>query len=1299
MVKNFFSLILIAVVFLGNFIFANAQVQSNLPLVYVTEVNLEKETYKPGEILKGEIVLLSKNKEDSNNLNVAFSLNEDDEANSTGFFTELKKVKDISIKEGESKTIPFEFVLPNSGPNILKVKAQVSLSSGLPLGWEYSKNFNFQSNSSYLTLIATRVSLDNDVTYPTDYGPHIYRDKIPSAISVEALVKNTSDSDITVVPEIVVYKWPKTENAEEAKSRVGQSVIVKKTAGNVTISLPLPNFDYSPGVYEGVLYIKDEQGNLKTAEISFRYIVGGDVLTIHSLSTAKGELVTDELFEVKAFVTGTPPDLDSESDLNPNTNQNVSIELKVFNEKNNLVASEKRDVSLQSTNDIVFSLNAKKESKFLRGELTVSKDGKEIKKYNSKLSADFTESQSNVSFFETYFMYIVSVAVLFSLYLAYVFVFKKSLSGKAFVFALLLSLCALSYTSAFTLIDDTGYYTRFDHVGVDGVVKQEVFVNRPIEGQALRYGESFNIEGRVLYPFCSNSTDSNTTVTTLLTKGDGSILDLNSDDRPDYKHSAISTVLDPAKALPIGCETHIHCWYKPTRNFTDTPYSISSVMPYGKYRAYIKAVTKYTSGYIKRDFPDGIHSIGYVAFSVIPSSPVNVLAETGACGKKVKLSWDRVPGVTGYYVYRSTSATGLFSFLTSVSTTTFTNNAPTANRLYFYKVTAYHSSSLTNSGLTNAVSVNAVSSADCLPGVCRPYPNPVTLMPTGSGLCDFGVSSPVTSNLTSFDWTCKGETTLASACSAAKITPGLCGPSRVYNVDKCCPVALVAGTCPPPPSLPNISATTYCTPSPVTATTTAVRVAFKSAVGRLPMYYNLYSVSATSSFRTFVWTITQTTAAQNPSFEVSGLATSTNARYAVTAYNAIGQSSSSLMMYPIKTPAICPVCPDGVTPRPSSGICSTLSLVNGTCTFVPDSIYDPFPPIQGIGFSRVARAVGVNPPFTFTWTGDLGSGSSVTTVGATSTLRVIPAAAGLKRANVRVQDSAGNVINKTCDIQVYCPDGTLNCGGGFQTSISRIDNTCLFPTTKNQVYFNSTGSTFPITYSLFRKKTTDTSFLKIGTYIQNSLNDPPTLPDSGLPMSTQYTYKVSALLPGAASISATSVTFDKLTGFCSGTLCLDGSSPLPDGTCPSPDPQAGELELDELYVWPPRVMHGDVCKVYIRKVDAPSKKLFAKVPPLGANCSLTGPIDGSFPEGIDPLNLNTKSLFELVPTGEIYFISKPVTGTSLFEVNCDGLKISNSCKVSPMQSDTSFFEKIFKVSSNLKDSLVGALLFSLGFDE
>ncbi len=65
----------------------------------------------------------------------------------------------------------------------------------------------------------------------------------------------------------------------------------------------------------------------------------------------------------------------------------------------------------------------------------------------------------------------------------------------------------------------------------------------------------------------------------------------------------------------------------------------------------------------------------------------------------VKITWDKVTGATGYYVYRSTSKNGTYTQIakiTSGSTVTYTNkssgtNKVTSGKTYYYKVSAYAS--------------------------------------------------------------------------------------------------------------------------------------------------------------------------------------------------------------------------------------------------------------------------------------------------------------------------------------------------------------------------------------------------------------------------------------------------------------------------------------------------------------------------------------------------------------------------------------------------------------------------------
>jgi len=73
--------------------------------------------------------------------------------------------------------------------------------------------------------------------------------------------------------------------------------------------------------------------------------------------------------------------------------------------------------------------------------------------------------------------------------------------------------------------------------------------------------------------------------------------------------------------------------------------------------------------------PIPVTATGLKAISTSPSS--------------IKISWNAVTGATGYALYRSTSATGGYVYIKSVTTTSYTNNGLTTGTTYYYKIKTY----------------------------------------------------------------------------------------------------------------------------------------------------------------------------------------------------------------------------------------------------------------------------------------------------------------------------------------------------------------------------------------------------------------------------------------------------------------------------------------------------------------------------------------------------------------------------------------------------------------------------------
>ncbi|MES9683446.1 InlB B-repeat-containing protein, partial [Gottfriedia acidiceleris] len=78
----------------------------------------------------------------------------------------------------------------------------------------------------------------------------------------------------------------------------------------------------------------------------------------------------------------------------------------------------------------------------------------------------------------------------------------------------------------------------------------------------------------------------------------------------------------------------------------------------------------------------------YAKWVKLPSAPSN--AKVTLVGKtSAKITWSRVSGATGYEVVRSTSKTGTYQHVRSVTTTSLTNDGLSKGKTYYYKVRSY----------------------------------------------------------------------------------------------------------------------------------------------------------------------------------------------------------------------------------------------------------------------------------------------------------------------------------------------------------------------------------------------------------------------------------------------------------------------------------------------------------------------------------------------------------------------------------------------------------------------------------
>jgi len=75
-----------------------------------------------------------------------------------------------------------------------------------------------------------------------------------------------------------------------------------------------------------------------------------------------------------------------------------------------------------------------------------------------------------------------------------------------------------------------------------------------------------------------------------------------------------------------------------------------------------------------------------------PSNPSGITWESrSSTTTSLTISWNKVNSIDGYYVYRSSSATGVYNRVATVTTESYTDTNLSAGMIFYYKVSAYNS--------------------------------------------------------------------------------------------------------------------------------------------------------------------------------------------------------------------------------------------------------------------------------------------------------------------------------------------------------------------------------------------------------------------------------------------------------------------------------------------------------------------------------------------------------------------------------------------------------------------------------
>ncbi len=359
-------------------------VQNIAPDVYVRNITIPETSYKAGDTVAGTVDLINGDATGIPDIVYQISLGTDYQKNGLiGALYDTITSSPIFLSPQADQTVSFSYKLPvvfDTTTN-LTLHIQAFLKSGVPLGWT---DMPITVSGGIPALKIGTVSLMvGGTTYNAGVGPTIYQDGT-STLSVS--LTNPATSTLTVTPHVVIYDHSTTGKMIEQYSEAAFSM---KAGGSAVVNYTVPVFNYTPGVYVGEITFTDSNNLTRSVPIDFRYIVAGNIVTLHSITTQKTTAAVGDSIPITINYSGTPYDISTGT---TQGNNNALLDVQLYNEKDQLVGEYQDTTDFNSGNSKTVPIAAAVEAQALRINVSVTSAGKILASYAAPLTGNYDQA-------------------------------------------------------------------------------------------------------------------------------------------------------------------------------------------------------------------------------------------------------------------------------------------------------------------------------------------------------------------------------------------------------------------------------------------------------------------------------------------------------------------------------------------------------------------------------------------------------------------------------------------------------------------------------------------------------------------------------------------------------------------------------------------------------------------------------------------------------------------------------------------------------------------------------------------
>ncbi len=463
---------------------SSVQISSSLPRLYISNITLDKDSYKIGETIHGSFDVQNSDQNNTPDVNYLVSLvGLSADGHTSRVVYDTQKNGPVSILGNSSKTINFSYNLKSAPSNdSLAIHIRVIMKEGTSLAWQLTPlkvvngSVMLQVSSAYVTLNGRKYSLQE--------GPTV---KPLEKISFTGEYLNNSSKDISLKTQTILLD-KSSQPIIDVPIIKGKSIIFSHgTTTVVTIDLPVSNL--KQGIYLAKTSLVDENNNQMAPDLFSRYILSGsveskvvggkvvDIITSGNIvniqsvySDTNFPLKKDQKASLLVQYTGNPSDIskiDSSSSVPTSTPVIADVNIKLTNQDNQIVSDVKlKDQTFLTTGFIKVPFNVDDDSNSLIASINVFQGSTTIISYEGNVVYDgknvlaepkIQEKQNN-----NYLLIIASIISFLIMIFIIFYVIKKKRMSKAMnllVIMLFLSFSFLSYkvlsVKAFIVTSDT----------------------------------------------------------------------------------------------------------------------------------------------------------------------------------------------------------------------------------------------------------------------------------------------------------------------------------------------------------------------------------------------------------------------------------------------------------------------------------------------------------------------------------------------------------------------------------------------------------------------------------------------------------------------------------------------------------------------------------------------------------------------------------------------------------------------------------------------------------------------------